>query len=76
MCHDTAYVFAIVFWFGDHPVLAADGHSVVSTYLRHGCGIAICCGHPFDLGSRAAVDRVTARHNNLTGASFHRHNGC
>lgn len=76
VCHHTVYVFAVVFWFGDHAVLTANGHSVVSIELRHLCSIAIGCGHPFDLGSRAAVDRITARHNNLASASFHRHNGC
>lgn len=76
MCHYTAYVFAVVFWFGDHAVLAGNGHSVVSAYLRQRCSIAVCCGHPFDLGRRAAVGRITARHNNLAGAGFHRHSGC
>lgn len=76
MCHYTAYVFAVVFWFGDHAVLAVDGHGVVRVYLRQGCSIAVCCGHPFDLGSRAAVHRITARHNNRASAGFHRHNGC
>lgn len=76
MCHHTADVLAVVFWFGDHAVLAANGHGVVSTDLGHRCCIAACCGHPFDQGSRAAVHRIAARHNNRASSGFHRHNGC
>lgn len=76
MRHHTAYVFPVVLWFGDQAVLAVNGHGVVSIYLGHQCGIASCCGHPFDLGSRAAFGRITTRHNNLACAGFHRDNGC
>lgn len=73
--HHAADVSPVVLWFGDHAVLAAHGHSVVATYLRHRGGVAVGCGHPFDLRRRATVDGITTRHNDLAGSSFHRHNG-
>lgn len=73
--HHAAYVFAVVFWSGNHAVVAANRHSVVRAYLRHRRRISICRGHPVDLGSGAAVRRLTKCHHDRLSACFHRYDG-
>lgn len=71
--HHAADVPAVVLRPGDHPVLAGDRHRVVGARLGHGGGVAVGRGHPGDLGRRAAVGRLAARHHHRLRVLHRRH---
>lgn len=73
--HRAADVLPVVCRSRNHAVLAGQWHGVVIPRLRHCCCIAVGRGHPGDLGSRAAIQRLTARHDDWLSARYHRHCG-